>query len=361
MKIKLHEIKVKDLFKGYKDNDEEGVVAYRGDLDIRPPYQREFVYKDKERNAVIDTVNKGFPLNIMYWVEKEDGTYEVLDGQQRTLSICQYINGDFSIRNRNFFNLTDDEQEKILNYKLMIYFCTGTDSEKLGWFRTVNISGEKLKNQELRNSVYSGTWLTDAKRYFSKKGGPACGLAGKILNGSANRQDYLETALDWISHGNIEGYMSLHQHDKNANELWLYFNKVVDWVYTLFPNYKKEMKGRPWGFLYNKYSCNAYDSGDLEKKVNKLMLDDEVENNKGIYEYLFDNDLKHLSLRTFSLKQKRIAYEKQNGICKICGNKFKYQDMEGDHIKPWTKGGKTNMENLQMLCKKCNREKSDKY
>jgi len=195
MKIELKEITVKELTIGYQDNDEAGVVGYGGKLDIRPPYQREFIYKDKQRDAVIDTVTKNFPLNVMYWAVRDDGNYEVIDGQQRTISLCQYIQGDFAFKNRYFHNLQKDEQEQILNYKLMIYFCSGTDSEKLEWFKTINIAGEKLTDQELRNAVYAGSWVSDAKRYFSKRGCPAYNIAGDYLDGTAIRQDYLETVI----------------------------------------------------------------------------------------------------------------------------------------------------------------------
>ena len=255
MKIELHEIPIREVAKGYKDSQESGVVAYGGLLDVRPAYQREFIYRDEKRNAVIDTVRKNFPLNVMYWVKTKQGTYEVLDGQQRTISICQYINKDYSIDYQYFHNLTKDEQEQILDYKLMVYICEGTDKEQLDWFRVINIAGEKLTDQELRNAVYTGEWLTDAKRYFSKTSCPAYQIASKYLNGVANRQDYLQTALRWISAREgkvIEEYMSEHQHDSNANELWLYFKSVIDWVMILFPHYRKEIKCIEWCILYNK-------------------------------------------------------------------------------------------------------------
>ncbi|MBR3319923.1 DUF262 domain-containing protein, partial [Candidatus Saccharibacteria bacterium] len=201
MKIELHNIKVKDVFNGYKDSAEEGVVGYGGKLDIRPKYQREFVYGDKERTAVIDTINKGFPLNVMYWMKNDDGTFELLDGQQRTVSFCQYLNGDFSVDGKYAHNLTQDQREKIENYDLFIYICEGTDSERLDWFRIINIAGMKLTDQELKNATYPGPWLTDAKRHFSKTGCPAYGLAEKYMAGTPIRQDYLDSVLKWISGG----------------------------------------------------------------------------------------------------------------------------------------------------------------
>lgn len=364
MKIELKEISIRDLFNGYKDSNDEGIVAYGGKLNVRPAYQREFVYKDKQRDAVIDTVMKKFPLNVMYWVKNTDGTFELLDGQQRTISICQYLSKDFSINFRYFHNLTESEKEEILNYPLMVYFCEGTDKEKLDWFKTINIAGEKLTDQELRNAMYTGSWLYDAKKYFSKNSCPAYQIGNKYMNGTAIRQDYLETALEWIcnrdSLESIEEYMSKHQADKDANELWQYFQSVIDWVKRLFPTYRKEMKGLPWGLYYNKFKDKSFNTNDLEEKLQELMLDEDVTNKKGIYEYLLDGDEKHLSIRAFSDKQKREAYEQQKGICPKCGKHFEIEEMEADHIDPWHSGGKTIFENCQMLCKPCNRRKSGK-
>ena len=230
MKIELHEITVRDLAEGYKDCQDECVFGYGGRLNIRPPYQREFVYKEKQRDAVIATVRNNFPLNVMYWAVSEDGTFEVIDGQQRTISLCQYVLGSFFYEFLKFNNLQSDQREQFLNYKLMIYLCEGTDSEKLQWFETINIAGEKLTKQELRNAVYAGSWLADAKRYFSKNGCVAYQVGSDYLNGSPIRQDYLETAIDWINDGKIEEYMSRNQFAPNANELWLFFQSVIQWV-----------------------------------------------------------------------------------------------------------------------------------
>ena len=360
MKIELKEITVKELTRGFRDSAEAGVVAYGGKLDIRPPYQREFIYKDKQRDAVIDSVRKDFPLNVMYWAVREDGNYEVIDGQQRTLSICQYFNGDYSIKGLAFHNLKDDQQQKILDYKLMVYFCSGTDSEKLDWFRTINIAGEEHTDQELRNAVYAGPWTADAKRYFSKTGCPAYGMASEYMRGSPIRQEYLETAIAWRSDGKIEEYMSKHQHDENATPLWQYFQKVIGWVKATFPDYRREMKGVDWGFLYNKFKDKELDTDKLEKQVAKLMVDEDVERKSGIYPYVMDGDERHLNIRAFSDNMKREAYERQKGICVKCKTKFQLDEMEGDHIKPWHKGGKTNAANCQMLCKEDNGRKSGK-
>ena len=356
MKIELKEISIRELTDDYQDHEENGVVGFGGKLDIRPPYQREFVYKDKQRDAVIDTVSNDFPLNVMYWAVREDGNYEVIDGQQRTISICQFVNGDFSHFFRYFHSLQKDEQEQILNYKLMVYLCSGTDSEKLKWFQTINIAGEKLTEQELRNAVYSGSWISDAKRYFSKNSRPKIG--DEYLSGSANRQEYLETAINWISNGNIEVYMSKHQNDPNANELWLYFQSVISWVKAIFPHYRKEMKGISWGFLYNQFKTQSFDHKKLEEEISQLMQDEDVTNKKGIYEYVLTRNEKFLNIRGFSDNQKREAYERQQGICTKCREKFEIGEMEADHITPWHEGGKTSAENCQMLCKFDNRSKS---
>ena len=239
MKIELHKISIREVIAGYKDSDEEGVTAYNGKLDIRPKYQREFVYKEKQRNAVIETIKNSFPLNVMYWMIREDGGYEMLDGQQRTVSIGQYVNGDFSLNERYFHNLTKEEKDKILDYELMIYFCEGTDKERLDWFTVINTFGEKVNEQEIRNAVYTGPWLSDAKLKFSKTNCAAYLLAndgGKLVSGNTIRQEYLETALSWINDGKIENYMAKHQHDKNADELWQYFQDVIAWVRNTFTN-----------------------------------------------------------------------------------------------------------------------------
>jgi hypothetical protein len=329
-------------------------------LNIRPKYQREFVYKEKQRDSVIETLKKNFPLNVMYWVINEDNTYEVLDGQQRTISICEYISSSFSFNNLYFHNLTDVEKNRILDYKLMVYFCEGDDKEKLDWFRTINIAGEKLTEQELRNAIYTGTWLTDAKKYFSKTGCPAYNVGKDYMIGAPIRQDYLETVISWISDGEIEDYMARNQHNTNSNELWLYYNNVINWVKVIFKNYRREMKGVPFGSLYNRFKDAHYDSNKLEEEISELMTDEDVSKKSGIYEYILTRNEKYLNIRSFTENQKRESYERQKGICSKCGAHFKIEEMEADHIKPWHEGGKTTSENCQMLCKMDNRKKSGK-
>jgi hypothetical protein len=360
MDIKLKKITVQELVEGYQDNNEGGVIGYGGKLDIRPPYQREFVYDDKKRSAVINSINKDFPLNVMYWAVRDDGNFEIIDGQQRTISISQYIKGDFSFENKYFHNLQKDEKDKILNYKLMVYWCSGTPSERLEWFKIINIAGEKLYDQEMRNAIYAGSWLSDAKRYFSRSNCAAYGLGNKYLSGKVNRQDYLETAIKWISNGRIDDYMGQHQHEPNASELWLYFQNVIHWTEVVFPTYRNIMKGRQWGELYNEFKDQKFNAVKLENEIKKLILDKDVTNDIGVYAYVLTRDEKHLNIREFDDDQKLEAYERQKGICKKCRKHFKIEEMEADHIKPWHEGGKTTAENCQMLCKDDNRRKSGK-
>lgn len=360
MNIEPHELTVREIAENYIDNAEDGVIGYNGRLNIRPKYQREFVYDDKKRNAVIETIIKKFPLNVMYWVKNDDGTFEVLDGQQRTISFCQYVTGAFSLNDRAFHNLTHTEQQQILDYEVRVYFCEGNDREKLDWFRIINIAGEKLTDQELRNAVYSGPWLTDAKKRFSKRNCAAYLKGNRYLTGEPIRQDYLETALRWISGGHIEAYMAEHQHEPGANELYSYFLRVIDWVEMTFVKYRREMKGQEWGPLYDRYKDLVIDTAALEKKIADLMADDDVTSKKGIYPYVLTGQEKYLNVRAFDSRMKRTAYEKQKGVCPKCGGTFELEQMEADHITPWSQGGKTLAENCQMLCRDCNRRKSDR-
>lgn len=358
MKIELLDITVRELVEGYEDDGDGGVRGYDGLLDIRPPFQREFIYKEKERNAVIDSILKEFPLNVMYWSDREDGTFEIIDGQQRTISIAQYVQGDFSLDGQYFHNLTPEKQDLILDYKLTVYLCTGTSDEKLDWFRTINIAGQELTDQELRNAVYAGSWVSDAKRYFSRPKSPAYQLGKDYMRGAAIRQDYLEIAIKWIYGGNIEEYMAQHQHDDNAESLWLHFESVIRWVESVFIEKNKHMKSIDWGPLYDRYKDTNLDPITIEKEIASLMIDDEVTHKAGIYPYILTRDQKHLNIRTFTDSMRYKIYELQDGICVRCNNRFRIESMEADHITPWIEGGKTNEENCQMLCVRCNRRKS---
>jgi hypothetical protein len=374
MEIKLHEIPIQDIVlyskhnmecQGFIDKDEKGVYGMEGRLNIRPIYQREFIYNTPERDAVINTIIHKLPLNVFYWIENKDGTYEVLDGQQRLISIGQYVSNYFLVKwprseALGFNNLTNDRQNQILDYKLMVYFCYGTDSERLDWFRTINIAGKKLTDQELKNAIFAGSWTVDAKRHFSKTNGPAYQIAKKYLKGKAIRQEYLETAIKWISKNNIQDYMAKHQSDNNAKELWIYFNNVIEWIKKLFPKYRREMEGIPFGYLYNDYKDNEYDPEKLEEIVDKLMQDEDVTKKPGIYMYIFSGDKRYLNIRKFSEAQKRETYEQQHKQCVFCKKCFELEKMEADHIMPWSKGGKTIPDNCQLLCSDCNRTKGAK-
>ena len=373
MTIEPMQIKVKDLCKNYTDDGDGGVYGYDGKLTIRPEYQREFVYKDNQRDAVIDTVFRGFPLNVMYWNKLSDDKFEVLDGQQRTISLGQYLNGDFSVNingnNKYFHNLTETEKKRITDYELTVYLCEGTQEEKLDWFRVINIAGEVLTPQELLNATYAGPWLSDAKNYFSKRNCVAGQMADGFIKGNPIRQDYLEKALKWIAdRDNLEdgaAYMAIHQHDTDANDLWLYFQTVINWAKMLFPNiHAKYTETQDWGILYNKYHNNTYNVTELKTLVDKLARDDDVTKLQGIVPYALSKRTKHdeklLSIRAFTENMKMRVYEKQNHKCIMCGQTFEFSEMEGDHIVPWSKGGKSTEDNCQMLCQTCNNDKSDK-
>ena len=379
MEINLRQIKVGDLVNGYIDTDEEGVYAYGGRLSVRPKYQREFRYNEQQRAEVISTLSRGFPLNIMYWVENAPEEFELLDGQQRTISICQYAHNEFSYKNNIFSNLTKEEQNTLLDYELMIYVCKGGEKEKLEWFRVINTAGAKLTDQELRNASYSGDWLTDAKKDFSKtncRGYRKANADNILLKKNTISQELLETVLKWITSTSnwdgyddrIVGYMSIHQNDLDANELWLYYESVIDWFKRLFPVYRKEMINLDFGHLYNTYKDNKYNSNDLEQLIKRLMLDSDVHSKKGIYEYVLSDNVKHLNLRTFDDNTKALVFEKQivsntgKAKCPYCSPDKLYtrDQMQADHIIPWSKGGSTNIENCQLLCSEHNRLKSDK-
>lgn len=373
MHIEERKVTVREVTEGYFNDAEEGVVGYDDQLDIRPKYQREFVYKDKQRDEVIRTVMKGLPLNVMYWVDRgepyegdpNEPRYEVLDGQQRTLSLCEYVDGNFSVDEKGFSNLPSDIQKKILDYELFVYVCEGTDSEKLDWFRIINIAGEQLTDQELRNAVYAGSWVSDAKRYFSKTSKTGCAAksigADDYLKGTAIRQEFLETAISWAASAegkSIECYMAEHQHDPSAVMLWNYFYSVINWVKDIFPKYRKEMKGLPWGLFYNEHhERRDLDPKELEERVSELMADEDVQKKSGVYEYLLTGNEKALSIRAFDQRTKRAAYERQGHKCAICGEEFEFEQMHGDHIKPWSRGGHTTPDNCQMLCRDCNLKK----
>jgi hypothetical protein len=391
----LDTLTIRQLIDRYCDNGDNGVVALGGKLNVRPAFQREFVYSPKDRDMVMKSVYNNLPLNVMYWAKNPDGTFEIIDGQQRTISICQFITNDDGYgnpiainfdgrRTQTFANLSPEKQQEILDdYKLQVYVCDGTEDEKLEWFHTINIAGKVMEEQELLNADYTGTWLTSAKAFFSKKNNNQA-LNYRYYDNNqkhnlialnseaANRQALLHLVLGWIietdkdQYPEIKHYMSKHRNDQNADELINYYKSVIDWVHDMFGEiYYNEMRGLPWGLIYNKYRDNIYGHSEIQQTVARLMADDEVQNKKGIFDYVFDNNKKHLNLRQFDSNIKRTVYQKQCGICPYCANTeneskmWGFDEMEGDHIVPWAKGGKTVPENCQMLCKHHNRIKSD--
>lgn len=373
MQIDKLTITVEDLCENYKDDNDGGVFGYNGRLCLRPAYQREFCFNSKQSEAVIDTVINGFPLGLMYWNKADNDTFECLDGQQRSISICQFVNGDFPVRingNDKFFhNLSDAERQAVLDYELEIRVCDGDEAEKLAWFRRINIAGVTLTNQELLNATYTGPWLADAKNYFSKRNCVAGKMADGYIKGNPIRQDYLEKVLSWIAdRDDLESgqmYMAIHQKDADANDLWLYFQSVINWAKMLFPEARKGVTDvQDWGLIYNKFHNNQYNSNTLSAELEALLQDDDVTKHAGIIPYVLSDktpaDERFLSIRAFSDNMKRRKYNEQAGICPICGRYFEEADMEGDHITPWSEGGKTEYGNLQMLCKECNRAKSNK-
>ena len=373
MTIHPIEVTVGEITQGYVNNDEQGVRGYGGRLDIRPPYQREFIYNEKEQQAVVTTVLRGYPLNVMYWVKRGDDAecpYEVMDGQQRTLSLCEYVAGRFSYDFKNFFNQPADIRRQILDYRLTVYVCEGEPSEKLEWFRTINIAGKPLNDQEIRNAVYAGPFVSDAKRHFSK---PNCGayrLGRDLVAGTPIRQDFLERALQWMADHetragrpqSIEGYMAAHQHDCNANNLWTYFQTVLNWAVTNFDpkRFHKIMKGLDWAMLYDRFGGDTLDTTALARHISALMMDGEVQRKQGIIPYVLTGDERSLDLRAFPDDIKLAVWEEQGHVCPLCHREFDIAFMEGDHITPWREGGRTVRENCQMLCRECNRRKSAK-
>ncbi|MFA5012266.1 MAG: DUF262 domain-containing protein [Ignavibacteria bacterium] len=389
MKIYLKPITIREIVENYKDSAEEGVVGYNGKLNIRPAYQREFIYKPDQRNEVIRTIMRGypntaFPLNVMYWAKTNNNQYELIDGQQRTISFCQFFNMEFSIildgMPKKFDNLSPEKKEYFLNYELQIYVCEGTPEQRLEWFSIINIAGEPLTSQELLNANYTGTWLSSAKRYFMKSNSAAYGLANKYIDIEANqsRGKGLETAIKWISSNNVKQYMADHQNDENADVLWLHFKKVIEWIQKNFIDYHREMKGLDWGQLYDKYFDITYNPRIISKQVQELITDPYITNSKGIFEYILGSsvDTKLLEVRIFDDATKKFVYTKQTekavrkntSNCPLCAighvsNKHRIwnlNEMDADHVAAWSKGGKTIKKNCQMLCKTHNQAKGNK-
>lgn len=377
---------IKDICDGFVYNEYEGkgLFGWSGKLVIQPEYQRNYIYSDGKKDvAVIQSLLKKYPIGLLYFVKVGENKYEVLDGQQRITSIGRYVTGRFAVIDENdipnyFSGLPEDKQEIILNTKLTIYICEGTESEIKEWFKTINISGVPLNNQELLNAIYSGSFVTLAKEEFSNSQNSNIAKWSAYIKAEANRQGYLETALDWVSKGNIETYMSAHRWDTNIFELKTYFNSVLDWVATVFVDTDDTMRGLDWGSLYEKYHCRAYNPSEVSQKVNELLSDIYVTDKKGIYEFILGGclDYKLLYIRVFSESDKKSVYNKQTQLaqsagasnCPLCAigndnnkNKiWKYSEMDADHVTAWSKGGATVIENCQMLCKTHNRAKGNR-
>ena len=388
MKTSLRtDITVADICNGFVYNQLEGKGLYglSGKLTIQPEYQRNYIYADgggKREAAVIESLLKGYPLGLIYFNKVAEDKFEVLDGQQRITSIGRFVTNKFAIMDngnpKNFDSLPADQQAKIRNSELLIYECEGTESEIKQWFETINIAGVPLNDQELLNAIYSGPFVTLAKAEFSNSQNANIQKWSAYVKGSANRQDFLERALDWVSKGDIGGYISTHRNDKNINELKAYFNAVIDWVSTVFIDVLPEMRGLEWGRLYETYHSQSYDPKKMSDAVQKLAADDYVTNGKGIFEYLLggSTDKKLLAVRVFDDKTKRGAYNKQTqdakakgkSNCPLCAMSqnanqnriYELKEMDADHVSAWSKGGESSAKNCQMLCVTHNRAKGNR-
>ena len=382
----LTDITVEDICKGFVYNELEGkgLFGWGGKLTIQPEYQRNYIYADGKKDvAVVRSLMSGYPLGLIYFVKTADGRYEVLDGQQRITSFGRFRTGKLAVKDTNgmeqyYDGLADDLKERISGAKLTIYVCEGEESEIKEWFKTINIAGVPLNEQELLNAIYSGTFVTKAKEEFSNSQNAHVQKWSAYISGSVNRQDFLKTALDWVSKGNIDGYMSKHRFDTDINELKTYFNSVIDWISGVFSDVENEMRGLEWGRLYETYHKTPYDPVEVSNKVQTLMADPFVRSKKGIFEYILggEQDTKLLDIRIFEEGTKRSVYTIQTKMateqgvsnCPLCAmgheaNRtriWKLNEMDADHVSAWSKGGATDISNCQMLCKTHNRAKGNR-
>ena len=380
------DLTVKDICDGFVYNELEGkgLFGWAGKLTIQPEYQRNYIYADGKKDAaVIQSLLKGYPLGLLYFVDVGDNKYEVLDGQQRITSFGRYVTGKFGVMDENdipnyFSGLSEDKKNKILNSKLTIYICKGEESEIKEWFKTINIAGIPLNQQELLNAIYSGPFVTKAREEYSNSSNANVQKWKAYIKGEANRQEILQTAFKWVSKGDIENYMSIHRNDTSIDELKRYFNSVIDWVSNVFVDVKSEMRGIEWGELYEKYHLTPYDPTLIHNELEKLYYDEYVKNKRGIFEFLLGGsiDSKLLEVRIFDENVKKAVYKTQTdnaknnntSNCPLCAlgndsNKMKIWDikeMDADHVTAWSKGGATDISNCQMLCSTHNRAKGNR-
>ena len=380
------DITVKDICEGFVYNELEGkgLFGLSGKLTIQPEYQRNYIYADGKKDvAVIESILKGYPLGLIYFVKVNEEKFEVLDGQQRITSFGRFVTNKFAIRDENgmeqyFSSIAADKRAKILEAKLLIYECEGIETEIKQWFRTINIAGVPLTNQELLNAVYSGPFVTLGKEEFSNSQNSNIQKWSAYISGSVNRQDFLERALEWVSKGNVENYMSRHRFDTNITELKNYFNSVIDWVSTVFTDVESEMRGLEWGRLYETYHNTPYSIDSITERVRTLQADGSIKSPRNIYEYILGGEIDKslLDIRIFEESTKKVAYRRQTDIakekgisnCPLCAlsdnaNKtriYKLSEMDADHVTAWSKGGATSIENCEMLCKTHNRSKGNK-
>ena len=380
------DLTVRDINEGFVYNEYEGkgLFGWGGKLTIQPEYQRNYIYADGKRDvAVINSLLKGYPLGLLYFVKVGEDKYEILDGQQRVTSFGRFITDKFAIKDEHgmeqyFDGLAKNLQDKILDSQLTIYICEGEESEIKEWFKTINIVGVPLNNQELLNAIYSGPFVTMAREEFSNSQNANIQKWSAYIKGDVNRQEYLATALNWVSKGNIDSYMSQHRFDTNITELRTYFNSVITWASTVFKDVKSDMRGLEWGRLYETYHNNSYDHNKVSETLCKLYADPQVQDTKGICEYILGGckDTKLLNVRVFDDNTKRVVYEKQTkdaklkdiSNCPLCAigndnNKnriWELKEMDADHVTAWSKGGSTDMDNCQMLCQTHNRAKGNR-
>lgn len=368
----------------YNEYEGKGLFGLAGKLTIQPEYQRNYIYADGKKDvAVIQSILKGYPIGLIYFTKVSDDKFEILDGQQRITSIGRFLTGKFPILDENgmqqyFSGLAENLQRKILDTKLTIYECSGTESEIKEWFKTINIVGVPLNEQELLNAIYSGPFVTLAKAEFSNSQNANIQKWAAYISGDVKRQDYLRTALMWVSKGNIDDYMSRHRYDTNITELKTYFNSVIDWISSVFIDVETEMRGLSWGAFYERFHANAYNPNDVHDKLKALYADYFVKNRKGVFEYILGGctDTKLLDIRIFDDVTKRTVYERQTADatarcvsnCPLCAlgsdnNKqriYKLKEMDADHVTAWSKGGATDISNCTMLCATHNRAKGNK-